>query len=231
MDLNFFNKLNDATKDNNGIQGLIEDLGEFLENKFAGNKELERKGISLIQEMQEQGKVTTTYRDKMLVERSNILNEYAKGTSDKGTMYFVYSKNSAKANVYNLCICEDGMSNKVISVEESELPNGAGVDSVLRLENGKYVLDEKATEHIFNEMHTMVQKLLEEQTLELSRKRVEGNIYEIVEISGDTAWLMNTTKNDGDCFEEISISKDVLDGLNAGDLIQYVNGEYKACSK
>jgi len=32
---------------------------------------------------------------------------------------------------------------------------------------------------------------------------------------------------DGDCFEEIIISSGVLNVLNAGDTIQYLNGEYR----
>lgn len=226
MDLNFFDKLKDSTKESDGIQEVLDSLREFLENKIPELEVSERNSVSLIQRLQEHGKVTTAFRDKMLVERSNLLNNYAKETLEKGSMYYIYSKNSSKENAFNLCICEEGMSNKVITVEESDLPDGVGVDSILRLEDGKYVFDVKATEFISNEMQKMTEKLLEDQNLELSQKRVEGNTYEVVDISGDSAWIMNVTKDDGDCFEEIGISKAVLSELHAGDLIQYVNGEY-----
>lgn len=228
MNLDIFDKLKDATKDENKTQSFLEDMSEFLERKFSSNNldEAKRKEITLLQEIQQQGKVTTAYRDKMLVERSNILNNYAKETFSEGPMYFVYSKSKAPGNKYNLCICEEEMSHKVISVEESKLPGKAGVDSVLRLSNGEYILDEKATEYVLSEMNKMIQKLLEEQALELRKKRIEGCTYEIVEISGNSAWIMNKTQNDGECFEEIGISKEVLDSISCGDLIQYVDGAY-----
>ena len=35
-------------------------------------------------------KIITKYRDKFLVERHNILIEYAEKTKEQGTMYFIY---------------------------------------------------------------------------------------------------------------------------------------------
>lgn len=227
MNLGFFDRFKDDNKESK-IKNLFENMTDFIEEKFTG-KDLgihERKEISLLQEVQDANKVTTTYRDKMLIERSNILNDYAKATFEKGTMYFVYSKNSSKDNAYNLCICENGMNSKVITVEEFQLPKNAGVDSILRLDNGKYILDERATEDIYSQMSVMTQRLLDEQTNELVQRRIEGNVYEVVEVSGDMVSIMNTTKNDGYCFEEICISNDVLSELCAGDSIQYLNGQY-----
>lgn len=178
-----------------------------------------------------QRKLTTSCRDKMLLERSNILNDYAKETSDRGTMYFVYSKSSSKCDSYNLCVCKDGMNHEVICVEKSKLPMDAGVDSVLRCSNGEYILDEDATRYILSKINKVTQKLLEEQTLELNKYRVDGNLYEVVEVSDDRVWLMNRDKNDGECFEEIDISKETLDNISAGDLVQYTGGEYRIVTK
>ena len=37
-------------------------------------------------------KMTTEYRDKMLLERNEILQKYAENTLDKSDMYYIYDK-------------------------------------------------------------------------------------------------------------------------------------------
>lgn len=226
MDL--FNNLIDKEKENNVIQSFIKELGTLLENND-NKKDLVKSyenELSILQKVQADNKVTTDYRDKMHVERNNILNNYAKETSDKGTMYFVYSKNSQKDNTYNLCICEEGKSSDIIKVEEKELPKGVGVDSVLRIQNGKYILDKQGTEDIAELVTEMVNKQLKEQEKELSKYRIEHHFYEIVETSGDRVWLKDQANIDGDCFEEINFPKELLNELTEGMVVQYVNGKY-----
>lgn len=225
MSFDFFDKLKNAKKEDEGVQDWFNGVTSLFSKKDKEN--FSRKEISLLDEIQMNSKVTTTYRDKMLVERSLILNRYASETSNKGTMFFIYSKHSSDDNMYNLCICDDRVNTNSILVDTNQLPENAGVDSVLRSKNDKFVFDEESTKDIYDELNKMTQRLLEEQASELNNKRVDENLYEVVEVSGDTVWLMNTTKNDGDCFEEIIIPSDVLTELNAGDTIQYLNGEYK----
>lgn len=225
MGLNLFDKSKDANKDEK-FNGILDSLKELFEKKIPELEVSKRNSVSSIQRLEEHGKVTTTYRDRLLVERNNLLNNYAKDTFEKGSMFFVYSKNSSDMNAFNLCAFGEGVNSTVIVVKENELPTGAGVDSVLRLEKGDYILDEKATEYISNELQKLIISLLEEQTIELRDKRVEGNIYEVVEISGSTVLLINTTQNDGECFEEIDISKELLSELKAGDCIQFANDEF-----
>ena len=54
-------------------------------------------------------------------------------------MYFVYNKDSQGDNKYHLSSCGAEKTYNVIETEKSELPVGAGVDSVLRMQNGEYV--------------------------------------------------------------------------------------------
>ena len=91
MELDFFNKSNDATKDENGIQNFFESVKDFFKDKFQEDKPkvMERREISLIQELETQGKVTTSYRDKMLIERSKILNTYAKEILNEAQIVFI----------------------------------------------------------------------------------------------------------------------------------------------
>ena len=210
------------------IKDFISDLNDVLNTQFNNNIEQEKRNqISLLQKIQNQTPLTTSYRDKMHLERNNILNSYAKDTKEKGTMYYIYSQSSKNVNQYNLCICEEGKSHDIIEVNESNLPANAGVDCVLRIKNGEYILDTKATKEIEKEVEAMVNKLVIQQEKELTEKRKENHLYEVIEKAGDRVWLMDKSDNTGECFEEIIFTKENLEALVEGEIIKYENGKYK----
>ena len=129
MVLNVFNRLINITKENEGVQNFIKELSEFIEENFLKNdtKKIPKKEQSLIQELLEQNKLTTTYSDKMHVARANILYDYAKQTADKGEMYYIYNKDDNEVDTYHLCICDKENSHKVIEAQGSNLPAGVGL--------------------------------------------------------------------------------------------------------
>ena len=175
-------------------------------------------------------RIITKYRDKMLVERLKILNDYAKQTLDKGQMYYIYDKNSKMQDGYNLCICEEGKSNNIIEVSKEDLPIGAEIGSVLRKNGDIYILDEEATIEISQEIYNIKDRTLKEQTEFLESKRIEGHIYEMFENSGDRAWLFditNESSNGIEGVEEIDFPIELLSDAKEGDLFIYENGEYK----
>lgn len=222
---NVLNRLINITKENNVAKKLISELGEVIEGKIP------RKEQSLIQELLEQNKLTTRYRDKMNVERCHILNDYAEQTATKGAMYYIYNKDDDEVDIFHLCICDKENSRKIIKVKGSDLPEEAGVDSVLRMENGKYILDKVATNKVYEKMEEMVQQLLEEQNQKMEEYRIEGHSYKFVENSGDSIWLRDITidKNTGECFEELVFTKETFENAKQGEIFQYQNGEYIRC--
>jgi len=228
--LNVFNRLINITKENNVVQNFIKELSEVIEENSSKNdiENIPRKEQSLIQELLEQNKLTTIYRDKMHIKRSQILNDYAEQTADKGAMYYIYNKDDAETDSYHLCICDKENSHKVIEIQGSDIPEGAGVDSVLRMENGEYVLDKVATNKIYEKMERMVQQLLEEQTQKMEEYRIEGHSYEVVEASSKKIWLIDITKdkNNGECFEELVYSKEMFQNAKEGDIFKYIDGKY-----
>lgn len=222
MSLDLLNDLINSAKDNNLVQSFVKELGEFLE-KSASKK-------SYLEQLQEDKKVTTKYRDKMYVERNNILNNYAKETAGKGTMYYIYSKKSGKDDSFNLCVCEEGKSHDIIEVEEKDLPNGAKVDSALRMKDGKYIIDNEATQEISKKVEEMANNLLEEQAQELEQYRIEGHIYEVGEKGIDRVWLYDITNGDEEGvqgIEEIDFPKELLDEVEEGSKVIYKNGSYQ----
>ena len=72
----------------------------------------------------------------------------------------------------------------------------------------------------------MINNLIEQQEKELEEKRIEGHLYEFVEKTGDTIWLIDKNNINGNCFEEIKFRKDTFENAKEGNIYQYVNGEY-----
>ena len=174
----------------------------------------------------EDKKILTKYRDEMLTKRLEILNNYAKSTQNKGEMYYIYSKNSENENGYNLCICEEDKSHIVIEKKQEELPSGAIVGSVLRKNNDKLIIDEKATKTISEKLESIKLQLLEEQSQYLENQRVEGHIYEMAENCGDRALLFDITEGNDEGLEEIDFPLELLNDSKEGDLFVFENGEY-----
>lgn len=222
MNLDLFNNLINSTKENKAVQNFIKELGEFLENNLGNN---ERNEESLVQKILDGRTLTTKYRDKINIQRHEIITNYSKENSKQGKFYYVYSKGSD--NTYGIVEHDNGKSGSDIWIKESQLPKGAGVDTVLREENGKVVLDKDATEKIQEELTEMINRLLEEQQSKLESQRVEGHVYEFVEKSGNTVWLTDETNYTGDCFQEINFPSELLDNATKGTRFEYVNGEYK----
>ena len=174
----------------------------------------------------DENRLITMYRDQMNLKRNIILNNYAKQTSDKGEMYYIYSKNSKLEDGYNLCICEEEKSHIVIEESKKTLPDGAEIGSVLRKNTENYVLDNEATHEIAEQIQQMKETILQEQTEFLESQRIEGHVYEMSEKDEDRAWLFDITNNSDEAVEEIDFPKELLQDAIEGDLFVYRNGEY-----
>ena len=222
MNLDLFKDLIKSTKENDIVQSFIKELSDCLENNLNNNK---KNQITLVQKILDGRILTTRYRDEINIQRHDIINNYSKEHSEQGEFYYVYNKRSN--NTYGIVSHKNGEDGVNIGIKESQLPEGAGVDSVLREKNGKYILDEIATEELQEELTEMINRLLERQDNELKEQRVEGHLYEFVEKSGDTVWLIDKTKNDGNCFEEVDFPSDILDKVTEGSVLQYINGKYQ----
>ena len=177
MNLDIFNKIIDSAKENSTVQSFIKELSEFLDNKNSEIGKTDKK----IEDVQEN--LITRYRDKMKLERYDILSDYAKKTANQGAMYYIFSKNSINEDEYNLAICEEGKSHEILTVNKNELPKDASVNTVLRKYDGEFILDEKTTKSVQAEINNMINNLLKEQ----KGKQFDPNLFEIFESIVDDA--------------------------------------------
>lgn len=235
MNLDLVNDLFNNLKENKIVQNFMKELSNYLENNTTNNSKMldnDYKWNNLISDdlTLYDKKIITKFKDEMLVERNNILQDYAKNTKAVGEMYYIYNTSSNQRNSYNLCICESEKSHEVITKSIEELPKGANLGSVLRKQNDKFILDLEATKIVGEKINMMIDEKIEEQNKYLAGKRIDGHIYEAGEKYSGRIWLydLNNVAGGGiEGFEEIEFPKDLYETAKEGDLFVYANKSYK----
>lgn len=217
MNLDILNDLVEEIKKNEGVRNFIKELGESLENKLTNN---ENNNMSLVQNKLKENTLTTKYRDEINIQKSNIISNYSKNKE----MYYIYNKSSD--DMYGIVEYINGKSSEDIWVEAEKIPKEAKVDTVLKKEDNQFIVDKIATKELQEKIIDMINNLIEQQEKELEEKRIEGHLYEFVEKTGDTIWLIDKNNINGNCFEEIKFRKDTFENAKEGNIYQYVNGEY-----
>ena len=208
MNLDIFENLIDKVKENEFIQNFTKELEKNMENSMQK---------SMLEKFVSDNKIISEYKDKMLINRNMILQEL-----NNNEMYYIYDK---KGSDYLATICEKGKSHDVIRIPEKDVKSNVKIDSVLIKINDKFELDEETTRLVKNKMEEMFNKILEEQNKMMEIRRIEGHIYEYVEGSKNSVWLIDNNLNNGEVFEEIQ--QEVFKDAQERDLFEYINGEYK----
>ena len=233
MNLDIVNELFNNLKESRFVKNFMEELSNYLENNINNDS----KNLNIDYEFQDlmaedltlyNKKVITKFRDEMLIERNNILQNYANKTKEKGEMYYIYGESENKNNAYNLYNCTNG-GKEIITKSIEELPTGSNLGTVLRKKDNNFVLDNEDTKEIVKEIDTMIKEKIEEQNEFLQSKRIEGHVYEIGEKNSGRMWLYDQNSDNKKAIEgieEIEIPKELYEETKEGDLIIYHNGKY-----
>ena len=220
MNLDFVNNFFNNLKENKLAKDFMNELSDYLENNEWNNLLSDDLSIN-------DTKIISKFKDKMLKERSNILQNYAENTREAGEMYYIYNVSENERNSYN--ISKADKSHKVVTMSVEDLPEGTKLGSVLRKQGDKFILDANATRIVGKRIDEMIEELIKEQNQFLSDKRIEGHTYEIEDKGNDRVWLYdlnNTTGGGIEEFEEIKFPKDLYEIARKGDKFLYKNGLY-----
>ena len=234
MSLDIVNDLFNNLKENKFVQNFIKELSNYLEKSGTNNQEISEANdnwCNLLEDNLEinNKKITSKYKNEMLIERANILQNYAQNTKDEGEMYYIYNMNDNK-DAYNLCICDTSKSHEVIAKKLDELPSGSKLGSVLRKQGENFILDKNATQTVQKQINNMIQEKIREQDQYLNSKRIEGHVYEVDEKNLGKIWLYDLNNKIGekiDEIEEIEFPQSLYETAKKGDLFIYQNGEYQ----
>lgn len=217
MDLNIFKKIGDSLKKENTTEFLNQ-----LKNSLEESKERECD-IFILDKIQDKNKLSIGTKNKMENEFDRILLDYSKETEEQGELYYIVEK---RDNEYITYKYENG-EDSVIKFTSSELPGDSGVNSILRFEGDKYIIDEKASTEIENRINEMADRLIEEQGKILEEYRKEGHLYRVSENINGSVFLRDMTEESDFEIEEVDFPEELLDKATEGAIFEYIEEEYR----
>lgn len=227
MNLDLVNDLFNNLKENKFVQNFMKELSNYLEKNLSNNNFSSNSWIDLSNDDLTifDTKITTKFRDEMLVERNNILQNYAKNINGTDDIFYIYSINSNNKNSYNLYNCR---TNDIVTKSIDNLPNGSKLGSILSYKSGSFILDNETTEMLENEIISMIKDKIIEQNYFLANNRIEGHIYEVGEKSSGRVCLydLNSVNGSSDAIEEIEFPAELYDRVDENDRVVFRDGEY-----
>lgn len=221
MNLDFVNNLFNNLKENKLAIDFMNELSDYLENNGWNNLLADDLTIN-------DTKIISKYKDNMLKERANILQDYAENTKEAGEMYYIYNVSENEKNSYN--ISKTDKSHKILTLSIDELPKGTQLGSVLRKQGDKFILDANATRIVGKRINEMIEEQIKKQNQFLQDKRIDGHMYEVEEKDNGRIWLYDLNNIEGggiEEFEEIEFPKDLYQMSKRGDKFLYKDGEYQ----
>ena len=221
MNLDFVNNLFNNLKENKVAIDFMNELSDYLENNGWNNLLADDLTIN-------DTKIISTYKDNMLKERANILQDYAENTKEAGEMYYIYNVSENEKNSYN--ISKTDKNHKILTLSIDELPKGTQLGSVLRKQGDKFILDANATRIVGKRINEMIEEQIKKQNQFLKDKRIDGHMYEVEEKDNGRIWLYDLNNIEGggiEEFEEIEFPKDLYQMSKKGDKFLYKDGGYQ----
>ena len=215
MFLDRINNLVNSVKKNVDTQNFINELKEEVDNP--------KECIGILDKFKNENKLALGTKNKMDSKMDEILKDYAKETADNGDLYYIVEKKENEYIVYKYENEEDS----VLKILESDLPSDVKIDTVLRLKDENYYIDEDATLEIEKRILNMANELLEEQSKVLEDYRKEGHLYRVSEKINEAIFLNDITDNPGFEVEEVDFPEELLSNANEGTIFIYEDGTYK----
>lgn len=221
MNFDLKNNLFNNSKENNFVENFIKELSNFLKGDSKFNNLLS-EDLTLYD-----NKIISKFKNKMLIERRNILQNYAEKTKEQGEMFYIYDVSTFGEDLYNLL---NPKTNQVITKSIDELPAGSNLGSVLRKNENEFKLDNDGTKFVGQEINSMIKGKIKEQNEYLETSRIEGHRYQVDEKYSGRMWLYDLDKNvngEMEGIEEIDFPKDLYEIAKKGNVFVYKDGKYK----
>lgn len=225
MSLDFFNNLKENLSNNEVISNITEGIQDFLTEVSDRLNSNENNNLDIVSEITTARTTSLSSENSIMKARDEILREYAKNTTDKGDLYFIFNKIKDSDDYRVIQMGKD--IDTTLKVNVNELPEGSGLNQVMRLKDGIFELDEIGTENVLNKIYKKAEEILDRQDRELQEYRKEGHIYVVTEDINNRIFLWDTTSKPDFEIEEVNFPRQLLNEAKEGNKFIYKNGEYE----
>lgn len=225
MSLDFFNNLKENLSNNEVISNITEGIQDFLTEVSDRLNDNENNNLDIVSEITTARTTSLSSENSIMKARDEILREYAKNTTDKGDLYFIFNKIKDSDDYRVIQMGKD--IDTTLKVNVNELPEGSGLNQVMRLKDGIFELDEIGTENVLNKIYIKAEEILDRQDRKLQEYRKDGHIYVVTEDINNRIFLWDTTSKPDFEIEEVNFPRQLLNEAKEGNKFIYKNGEYE----
>ncbi|MDO5555647.1 MAG: hypothetical protein Q4G09_03045 [Clostridia bacterium] len=226
MKLDLLNEIFNNLKENKFVQNFINELSNYLD------KNAEQP---IIEDILSKNNVTTGNENSIRLKLDNVVLNYANQNFSNNSMCFVKDGKKTfwlnnKINYNNdVYVVLKVNNNKIeeIEINKKSMPKNINVNDVFKMEKGNYVIDNVATKELKEEIINMANEIIDKQNLNLEKHRKEGHLYMVTEELGNNRFLWDLTDASKVEFEEVNLSKDLLEKATQGIVLKYTNGNYE----
>lgn len=224
--MDFFPDLKENLEKNDTLSKITEGIQEFIgELSEALQKEgIIGKDVDIVTQIANANRLSIASQNEIDKERTNVLKEYANNTKEEGNLYFVFNKVKNEDSYRIWTIDSNGVTQNQIS--KNDLPNDISVNSIMRIDNGKFILDSEATKIVINEIRNKANKIIEKQNQKIQDYKKEGHTYLVTEDIDGRVFLWDSTEKPKFEIEDVNFPEELKDKAKEGNSFLYKNGTY-----
>ena len=224
--MDFFRDLKENLDKNNTLSKITDGISEFIGGLAeALQKEgIIGKDVDIVTQIANTNKLSIASENEIYQERKNVLQEYANSTKDEGNLYFVFNKVKNEDEYRIWTIDSNGVTQN--EVRKNDLPNDISVNSAMRMNNGKFILDSEATKVVTNEIRNRANKIIEEQNKKIQEYKKEGHTYLVTEDINGRIFLWDSTEKPKFEIEDVNFPEELKDKAKEANSFLYKDGTY-----
>ena len=224
--MDFFGDLKENLEKNDTLSKIVNGVTEFIGEltKALQSEGVIGKDVDIVTQIANTNKLSIASENEIDKERTNVLQEYANTTKNEGNLYFVFNKVKNEDSYRIWTIDSNGVTQNEIS--KNDLPNDISVNCVMRMNNGKFILDSEATKIVTNEIRNRANKIIEKQNQKIQDYKKEGHTYLVTEDINGRIFLWDSTEKPKFEIEDVNFPEELKDKAKEGNSFLYKNGTY-----
>ena len=224
--MDFFRDLKENLEKNDTLSKIVNGVTEFIGEltKALQSEGVIGKDVDIVTQIANTNKLSIASENEIDKERTNVLQEYANTTKNEGNLYFVFNKVKKEDSYRIWTIDSNGVTQNEIS--KNDLPNDISVNCVMRMNNGKFILDSESTKIVTNEIRNRANKIIEKQNQKIQDYKKEGHTYLVTEDINGRIFLWDSTEKPKFEIEDVNFPEELKDKAKEGNSFLYENGTY-----
>lgn len=225
--MDFFRDLKENLEKNDTLSKIVEGMTEFIGELADALKKEENNGINadIVTQIVSENKLSIVSENEIDKARNDVLQEYANSIKDEGSLYFVFNK-VKNEDSYRIWECDENEI-KQKEVSKNNLPQNITVNSVMRMNNGEFTVDNEATKNVTNEIRNRANKIIEVQNQKIQDYKKEGHTYLVTEDVNGRIFLWDSTDKPKFEIEDVYFPEELKSKAKEGNSFIYENGTYK----